>query len=228
MSRVDALHISIHEITAASLVLFAIAMMFNHLTSLPLSLSLSLSFQNWIRVRNKVRARTRIIDNQQADCFCNSCLNSTSCSETISMGFGKTPRLNKFLAAKISNHAICNNCRLKTKYSDQDAYWLPLCLVGCQVNSPWRKGKSPATIEGLTPTPYILWQQQLVKASLPPLQHKPLGHVTKYLHSYRYHAIRVPLKQSHLFNGFPKTWKSPIWTYFSPCETAVEAKGPQC
>jgi hypothetical protein len=43
MSRVDALHISIHEITAASLVLFAIAMMFNHLTRLPLPLSLSLS-----------------------------------------------------------------------------------------------------------------------------------------------------------------------------------------
>jgi hypothetical protein len=42
MSRVDALHISIHEITAASLVLFAIAMMFNHLTRLSLSLSLSL------------------------------------------------------------------------------------------------------------------------------------------------------------------------------------------
>jgi hypothetical protein len=43
MSHVDALHISIHEITAASLVLFAIAMMFNHLTRLPLPLSLSLS-----------------------------------------------------------------------------------------------------------------------------------------------------------------------------------------
>jgi hypothetical protein len=147
-------------------------------TSLSLSLSLS-HFKNWIRVRNKVRAHTRIIDNWQADCLCNSCLNSTCCSETISMSFGKTPRLNKFLAAKISKHTICNNCRLKTKYSDQDAYWLPLCLVGCQVNSPWRKGKSPATIEGLTPTPYILRQQQLVKASLPPLQHKPLGHVTK-------------------------------------------------
>jgi hypothetical protein len=139
MSHTCALHISIHEITSASLVLFAIAMMFNHLT--PLSLSLS-RFKNWITVRNKVWARTRIIDNQQADCLCNSCLNSTSCSETISMCFGKTPRLNKFLAAKISEHTICNNCRLKTKYSDQDAYWLPLCLVGYQVNSPWRKGKS--------------------------------------------------------------------------------------
>jgi hypothetical protein len=66
MSHTYALHISIHEITAASLVLFAIAMMFNHLTCLSLSLSLSLSrFKKWIRVRNKVRAHTRIIDNWQ-------------------------------------------------------------------------------------------------------------------------------------------------------------------
>jgi hypothetical protein len=62
MSRTYALHISIHEITAASLVLFAIAMMFNRLA--PLSLSLSL-LKKWIRVKNKVRAHTRIIDNWQ-------------------------------------------------------------------------------------------------------------------------------------------------------------------
>jgi hypothetical protein len=50
---------------------------------------------------------------------------------------------NKFLATKISEHTICKIIihRPKTKYSDQDAYWLPLCLVGCQVNSSWRKGK---------------------------------------------------------------------------------------
>jgi hypothetical protein len=50
-----ALHISIHEITAASLVLFAIAMMFNRLTHLSLSLSLSLSLISKIELGLGIR-----------------------------------------------------------------------------------------------------------------------------------------------------------------------------
>jgi hypothetical protein len=56
MSRARALHITLHQIAAAGMVLFAIAMMFNRLACLALSLSLS-RFKDCIRVRNRVRAR---------------------------------------------------------------------------------------------------------------------------------------------------------------------------